>query len=125
MCTSGAILTHNKNISRYMFFKFKHWYTFLKLLRTKMRKEDSPVRHKTTSNSLAKYIWGQRIDQEIYEKLPQYYHKAVDKYLNLQINGSIDSYSIHSRNGKKCSGSSKSFRNLPLIRKTGQGINLA
>lgn len=89
-----------------------------------MRNEDSPFKNKQFSNSLEKYVWSQKIDQDIYEKLPEYYHKAVDKYLNLQMNGSIDGYSIHSRNGKKSTASSKSFRNLPLIRKTGQGNSI-
>lgn len=87
-----------------------------------MRNEDSPMKNKRVFNSLEKYVAGRKIDQDIYDKLPGYYHRVADKYLsNLQMNGSTEEYLIHSRNGKKGTASSKSFRNLPLIRKTGQG----
>lgn len=67
---------------------------------------------------LQNYQHGQTIDKEIFSKLPEYYHKAANKYLRLHLKSSRNK---SSGNPSQSKASSRTEVTLPFLKNTSQG----
>lgn len=71
---------------------------------------------------LHKYQYGNKVDEDIFERLPEYYHRVADKYLKTHLSPvRHENMPLTSRASKKSAFMSKSQSQLPKIRNTGQG----